>query len=40
MLLVNVNALFQPRSAFDVRAVVLAKRKTPVMTVRMVQIVE
>lgn len=29
---VKVKAQFQPSSASDVRAVVLAKRKTPVMT--------
>lgn len=29
---VKVYAQFQPSSAFDVRAVVLAKRNTPVMT--------
>ena len=33
-LLVNVKPQFQPSSASDVRAVVLANRNTPVMTVR------
>lgn len=33
-LLVNVNPQFHPSSASDVRAVVLAKRKTPVSAVK------
>ncbi len=34
MLLANVKPQFQPRNALDVRAVVLAKRNTPVMTAK------